>query len=208
MKKIFKWTFIGIIIVLFGYLISVTIVDVHLMGLVQPLYSRHIEKNSFLIEDSTRTDLQEGFKCSAFSCAYLLRHRGINVHGDSIYEIMPNKMDNGYVYPKGIISFLERNNFTVGYYTGNIAALKNEIAKGNPAIVMIKIRSDKDWLHYVPVIGYSADSLFIAESIPELCNVKGKKYNRSISNKDFEVLWNTRAFKMPLYGNTFIIANR
>lgn len=132
MKKIFKWTFIGIIIVLFGYLISVTIVDVHLMGLVQPLYSRHIEKTSFLIEDSTRTDLQEGFKCSAFSCAYLLRHRGINVHGDSIYEIMPNKMDNGYVYPKGIISFLERNNFTVGYYTGNIAALKNEIAKGNP----------------------------------------------------------------------------
>ncbi len=208
MKKIFKWTFIGIIIVLFGYLISVTIVDVHLMGLVQPLYSRHIEKTSFLIEDSTRTDLQEGFKCSAFSCAYLLRHRGINVHGDSIYEIMPNKMDNGYVYPKGIISFLERNNFTVGYYTGNIAALKNEIAKGNPAIVMIKIRPDKDWLHYVPVIGYSADSLFIAESIPELCNVKGKKYNRSISNKDFEVLWNTRAFKMPLYGNTFIIANR
>lgn len=178
------------------------------MGLVQPLYSRHIEKTSFLIEDSTRTDLQEGFKCSAFSCAYLLRHRGINVHGDSIYEIMPNKMDNGYVYPKGIISFLERNNFTVGYYTGNIAALKNEIAKGNPAIVMIKIRPDKDWLHYVPVIGYSADSLFIAESIPELCNVKGKKYNRSISNKDFEVLWNTRAFKMPLYGNTFIIANR
>ena len=73
---------------------------------------------------------------------------------------------------------------------------------------MIKIRPDKDWLHYVPVIGYSADSLFIAESIPELCNVKGKKYNRSISNKDFEVLWNTRAFKMPLYGNTFIIANR
>ena len=208
MKKIFKWTFIGIIIVLFGYLISVTIVDGHLMGLVQPLYSRHIEKTSFLIEDSTRTDLQEGFKCSAFSCAYLLRHRGINVHGDSIYEIMPNKMDNGYVYPKGIISFLERNNFTVGYYTGNIAALKNEIAKGNPAIVMIKIRPDKDWLHYVPVIGYSADSLFIAESIPELCNVKGKKYNRSISNKDFEVLWNTRAFKMPLYGNTFIIANR
>ena len=117
-------------------------------------------------------------------------------------------MEGGYVYPKGILSFLKGNGFTVGYHFGNINALKNEVAKGHPVIVMIKIRPDKNWLHYVPVVGYSTDSIYIAESIPELCNVKGKLYNRGVSIENFEALWNTRAFKMPLYGNTFITAHK
>lgn len=206
MKKILKWTIISAIILVFGYLVSVTFVDAHLMGLATPNYAGSVDKEYFLIEDSTRIDSQTGFKCSAYSSAFILRHWGKEAKGDSIYEIMPGKMDDGYVYPKGIISFLQDNGFNVGYHIGNLDALKNEVAKGHPIIVMIKIRPDKDWLHYVPVVGYSSDSIFIAESIPELCNVAGKKYNRSISTGDFETLWNTRAFKMPLYGNTFITA--
>lgn len=117
-------------------------------------------------------------------------------------------MENGYVYPKGIIKFLESNGLKVGYHIGNLTALKNEAAKGHPVIVMIKIRPDKDWLHYVPIVGYSPDSIYIAESIPDLCNAFGKQYSRSIATEDFKALWNTRTFKMPLYGNTFITANR
>lgn len=208
MKKFLKWTVIGTVALIFGYLLIVTIVDVCLMGLATPKYAGSVDKEQFLIPDSTRIDAQTGFKCSAFSSAFILRHWGIEAQGDSVYEIIPDKMDDGYVYPKGIISFLKANGFTVGYHIGNISALKNEVAKGHPVIVMIKIRPDKPWLHYVPVLGYSADSIFIAESIPELCNTEGKKYNRSIATKDFETLWNTRAFKMPLYGNTFITAYR
>lgn len=206
MKKILKWTIIGTIILVFGYLVSVTLVDARLMGLATPKYAGSVDKEHFLIEYSTRIDSQTGFKCSAYSSAFILRHWGKEAKGDTIYEIMSDKMDDGYVYPKGIISFLQDNGFNVGYHIGNLDALKNEVAKGHPVIVMIKIRPDKDWLHYVPVVGYSSDSIFIAESIPELCNVAGKKYNRSISTRDFETLWNTRAFKMPLYGNTFITA--
>lgn len=75
-------------------------------------------------------------------------------------------------------------------------------------IVMIKIRPDRDWLHYVPVVGYTPDSIFIAESLPELCNAVSPFYNRSISTADFLELWDTSSFKMPLYCNTFISAHK
>lgn len=207
-KKGLKWTAIGAVALVLGYLISVTIVDAHLMGTATPYYSGKLNLDKFLIEDSARIDFQTGYKCSAYSSAYLMRHWGIEAQGDSLYDIMPHKMQDGYVYPKGIIALLENNHFSVGYHIGNITALKNEIAKGHPVIVMIKIRPDRDWLHYVPVVGYSTDSLFFAESIPELSNTQGKGYNRSISTKDFETLWNTQAFKMPLYVNTFITASK
>lgn len=208
MNKILKWAVAVSLIVVFGYLLSVTIVDACLMGVAFPRFSYDADKSEFLIEDSVRIDSQDGFKCSAYSSAYILRHWGAEAHGEDVYKVMPDKMEGGYVYPKGIVKFLESNGFTVGYHIGNIVALKNELAKGDPVIVMIKIRPDRDWLHYVPVVGYSADSLYIAESIPDLCNVSNKKYNRSISTDDFETLWNTRALKMPLYGNTFITARK
>lgn len=208
MKKLLKWSLIGLVAVLLGYLVSVTAVDACLMGLPTPSYSFHTDTANYLIKDASEIDSQTGFKCSAFSSAYVLRHWGIEARGDSVYEIMPDKMENGYVYPKGIIKFLESNGLSVDYHIGNLTALKNEVAKGHPVIVMIKIRPDKDRLHYVPVVGYSQDSVYIAESIPELCNAAGQNYNRKISNEEFKVLWDTRAFKMPLYGNTFITANR
>lgn len=61
-----------------------------------------------------------------------------------------------------------------------------------------------DWLNYVPVVGYTHDSVFIADSLPELCDAVSPFYNRSISTDNFLKLWNTSVFKMPLYRNTFI----
>lgn len=203
MKKIFLRIVIAIIAIGLGYLVSVTIVDAILMGMAYPRFDGDVNKESYLIEDGVRIDSQTEFRCSAFSSAYVMRHWGTETHGDSIYDIMPDKMDNGYVYPKGITHFLESKGYDVGYHMGNLAALKNEVAKGHPVIVMIKIREDKDWLHYVPIVGYTPDSVYIAESIPELANATAKQYNRSISTEDFKKLWNTSAFKMPLYRNTF-----
>lgn len=93
---------VSTIFTLLGYLISVTIVDAYLMGIATPYYSFKNDGYQFLLEDSTRIDFQTGFKCSAYSSAYIMRHWGIDVAGDSLYDIMPNKMDDGYVYPKGI----------------------------------------------------------------------------------------------------------
>lgn len=69
---------------------------------------------------------------------------------------------------------------------------------------MIRTRADKKWLHYVPVVGYDENNVFIAESLKELVNCNEKYYNRIMKNSEFKKLWNTRMVKMPLYKNTFM----
>lgn len=114
-------------------------------------------------------------------------------------------MKDGYVYPKGILKLFPRYGLKVKYCAGNIAALKNEVCKGNPVIVMIRVQVGKNWLHYVPVVGYDKEYIFIAESLGEYVNCNEKYYNRKIAIKEFEKMWNTSMLKMPFYKNTYIV---
>ncbi len=66
---------------------------------------------------------------------------------------------------------------------------KNEVSKGNPVIVMIRIQTDKSWLHYVPVVGYDEQYIFIAESLADFANSNEQYYNRKISVKEFKELY-------------------
>lgn len=204
MKRPVKIAILALPVLFICYLISFTVADAFIMGPATPDFDFRLDRDSYTLPRSARIDPQTEFRCSAFSSAYILRQKGIEAHGDSIYEIMPSKMENGYVYPKGIISFLKSEGVAVRYRIGNLTALKNEVAKGHPVIVMIKVRPDRDWLHYVPVVGYTPDSIFVAESLPALVNTGGPLYNRSISTAEFITLWNATTFRTPLYRNTFI----
>lgn len=197
--------FIILFLSLVNYLIITTIVDIFLMGRLHFCFAMKCRKKNFLITKTNRIDFQDGYKCSAFSSAYVLRHWDIEDNGNSLYEIMPNKMRNGYVYPKGIQNLLPLFGFKTKYCIGNITALKNEISKGNPVIVMIRVQVGKNWLHYVPVVGYNEHYIFIAESLEELVNHEGQYYNRKIEIKEFIKLWNTSMIKMPFYRNTYIV---
>ena len=95
-----------------------------------------------------------------------MRHWNISADGNSAYEKIPNKMRGGYVYPKGIFNFLSKNGFKIKYCRGNLNSLKNEVATGNPEIAMIKIRPDKNWLHYIPVVGYDGQNIFVQNRLP------------------------------------------
>ncbi len=197
-----RWIFwlIGSII---NTLIIITIVDIVLMGFFIIKFSRKRNNSQFMVHKENRIDMQKGNSCSGYSTAYILRHYDIPAYGEDIYMKMTNKLTTGYVYPKEIKKILKKYGFSVKYCIGNLNALKNEVSKGNPVIVFIKVRRDKKWLHFVPVVGYDEDNLFIAESLEELVNSNEKTYNRKISNKDFKALWNTSMLKMPLYTHTF-----
>lgn len=136
-----------------SYFMTTMIVDVALLGRLDFYFSAKARAKDFLVTKANRIDFQDGFKCSGFSSAFVMRHWNISTDGNSAYEKMPNKMRGGYVYPKGIFNFLSKNGFKVKYCRGNLNSLKNEVATGNPVIAMIKIRPDKNWLHYVPVVG-------------------------------------------------------
>jgi len=197
---------IGIVILLsmlVNYVIITTIVDSFLMGALHFHFSMKCRKKEVVITKENRIDLQSGYRCSAFSSAYILRHWDIEEHGDNLYEIIPNKTKDGYVYPRGILNLLSQYGFKIKYCTGNIAALKNEVSKGNPVIVMIRIQTDKNWLHYVPVVGYDEQYIFIAESLADFVNCNEQYYNRKIPINEFKKLWNTSMLKMPFYRNTY-----
>lgn len=97
-------------------------------------FSAKARPKEFLITKANRIDFQDGFKCSGFSSAFVMRHWNISADGNSAYEKMPNKMRGGYVYPKEIFNFLSKNGFKVKYCRGNLNSLKNAAATGNPVI--------------------------------------------------------------------------
>lgn len=197
-----------LVISIINYLIITTITDGILMGVPWIRFSGKCNRNQFVIARENRIDFQNGYQCAAFSSAYILRHWNIEADGNNLYKIIPNKTKDGCVYPKGIQNLLSQYGFKVKYCSGNINALKNEVRKGNPVIVMIRVHADKNWLHYVPVVGYDEQHIFIAESLNEFVNCRENYYNRKIENEEFRKLWNTSMMKMPFYRNTYMTVEK
>ncbi len=196
-----------IVISIVNYFVITTVVDIILMG---KLHFQRKDKNDLpeaMIAKENRIDIQSGFQCSAYSSAFVLRHFGIDTLGEDVYQEMPNKMKSGYVYPKGIVTLMRQYGLACKYCAGNLDSLKGELAKGNPVIVMIKVYPDKNWLHYVPVVGYDETYIYIAESLAELVNCNENHYNRRVENKEFIKLWNTGMIRQPLYRYTYFKIN-
>lgn len=109
---------------------------------------------------------------------------------------------------KGIADLFKEKGFNVCYHSGNLNTLKQDLENsGNPIIVMIRIQKDKNYLHYVPVVGFDENNIFIAESLAELVNDNNELYNRKIGNKEFLKLWNTSMLRQPLYKNTYFVTS-
>ncbi len=202
------WYILWLLATIVNTLLIITIVDVVLMGAFALRFSGKCSALSFVITKENRIDMQKENECAGYAAAYILRHYDMAADGEEIYKKIPNKMADGYVYPKEIRRTLEGYGFSVKYCAGNLNALKNEVSKGNPVIVFIKVKEDKSWLHYVPVVGYDEKQIFLAESLTELVNCDEKMYNRRIKNEEFERLWNTSMLKMPLYSHTFFVVER
>jgi hypothetical protein len=156
------------------------------MGVPIPTISKTNYPLTHIITSKNYIDIQKNFECSAYSTAYLMRHYGIQANGEDIYKIMPNKMNNGYVYPKGVVTLLKQQGFKATIRIGNITELKREVSKDTP------------------VVGFDDEYFYIAESLKELINVKDMSYNRRVSISEFKKLWNTSDLKMPLYKYAYI----
>ena len=98
---------------------------------------------------------------------------------------------------------------------GNLAALQNELARGNPVIVVIRSFVGKSFLHFACITGYDEENIYFADSIKDWVNVDAAKkgepegdelyYNRIVPLTEFKKLWNTSMLKMPLYFNIFYV---
>lgn len=191
--------------VIFWFVITISI-NAYLMTLPIPVLRKRDYPSNYLIQQNNRIDLQKNTECAAFSTAYLLRHFGIEAEGESLYTHFPCKTRAGNVYPKGIRKILREKGFKTSYYKGDIHTLKYEVSKGTPVIVFIKVQKGLNNLHFVPVVGYDKEYIYLSESLGHLVNYDddNKKYNRKVPIKEFQKLWNVKRIHMPIASNTYI----
>lgn len=73
-------------------------------------------------------------------------------------------------------------------------------------IVFIKTQKDRNYLHFVPVVGYDKEYIYLSESIKKLvnCDDVHNRYNRKVPINEFKKLWNVKRIHMLLYSNTYI----
>lgn len=150
----------------------------------------------YFIETENYFDYQTGMECSAFASAYVLRHFGIEATGTELYKDYPGKLDNGGVMPSGIIQFFDDQGYEAEFVeNGTLEDLKMELCKGTPVIVFIHVVSPYTSCHdthYVPMVGYDSDYVYLAESMESFANAKGDEtlpYNRKVDNTYFLELW-------------------
>ncbi|MGE7925895.1 cysteine peptidase family C39 domain-containing protein [Viridibacillus arvi] len=188
------------------WIIISTIINAYLMTLPVPVLRKRNYPANYLIQQKNRIDFQKNTECAAFSTAYLLRHFGMEAEGEALYTHFPRKTRAGNVYPKGIRKMLRKKGFKTNYYKGNINTLKYEVSKGTPVIVFIKVQKDFNNLHFVSVIGYDEEYIYLSESLRHLvnCDDVHKSYNRKVPINEFKKLWNVKRIHMLLYSNTYI----
>ncbi len=185
--------------------IITVITDMFILGFPRRCREEEPKKKQYLLTVSNRVDFQRSTECSGFSAAHVLRSFGVEADGNEMYEKMPGKLRNGAVLPKNLCKTLKQCGFKAKYYKGNLDKLKGAISEGKRVIAFVKTRKDKHWLHYVHIVGYDEDNIFIADSLRELTNCKEEYYNRRLSYAEFLELWDTREVYMPFYKNTFLI---
>jgi len=162
----------------------------------------------YILESPNYMAYQKTTECSGFSTAHVFRSFGLEAEGNQIYANIKHKMKNGAVMPRTLKKFIRGYDLEVNYVKGSLESLKTDLSEGKRMIVFIKTRLDKNWLHYVSVVGYDEENIFIAESMYSLKNCETKYYNRKLSNEEFMKYWDIREWYMPFYKNTYLVISR
>ena len=197
-----------------------TVVDIILMGPLLMHFEKKAKCNEFFVrprpetvktENGTYFEFQGEGGCAGFSSAFVLRHMGQAAKGDEIFKEVPYTYGKGVAFPKGITGFFKKRGIKMTACMGNLAALQNELARGNPVIVVIRSFVGKSYLHFACITGYDEENIYFADSIKDWVNVDAAKtpdgtelyYNRIVPMVEFKKLWNTSMLKMPFYFNIY-----
>ena len=106
--------------------------------------------------------------------------------------------------------FCESNgNYVDAQTEGNCAAYAaayvlrhlGEQTDGVPVIVFVDIPNDT---HYVAVVGYDGQYVYLADSLAENRNADEKQYNRKLTTEEFESIWKTDT---PFSENIYIVVS-
>lgn len=196
-----------IVVFIINTIIITCLLDGLIIGFAQPAKKRRF-KSEFMLKVPNRFAYQGGTECSGFSSAYVLRSFGVEADGKEVYAGIRHKLPGGAVLPGVLKKEIVRRGLKAQYVKGNLETLKADLSEGKRIIVFIRTRLDKKWLHYVPIVGYDEDNVYIAESMNSLVNCEGAHSNRKLSNAEFLKFWDTREIYMPFYRNTYLVIEK
>lgn len=152
----------------------------------------------YFMETKSYFEKQEKGQCAGFSSAYVLRVLGEEISGRDNYKELGHKFSNGYVMPQALIDIFEKYNYQVNMFSGNLKQLKTRLNQGKPVIVLIG--HFVSWQHYVTVVGYDEDTIFLYDSNMDTNNSKG--YNRTMTNEEFLSQWEN---EIPFFEQIYFV---
>ena len=198
---------LGILDFIVRTFIIVCLIDGLIMGFPLPAKKRTYKKE-YMLKVPNRFDYQKNTECSGFSVAFVLRSYGVEANGNDFYAGIPFKMPGGAVVPVVLKREIIKHGLKAEYVKGDLDTLKADISDDKRIIVFMRTRLGKRWLHYVPIVGYDEENVYIAESMKSLANCQDENYNRKLTSQEFLKYWNTREIYMPFYKYTYLVVEK
>lgn len=157
----------------------------------------------FCTSSENRIDYQTDEKCAAYATAYLLRHLGEDSDGEALFPEIKRTL--GFVSANSIVDVFERHGYQAKACYGNVDTLKQRLTEGNPIIVFIRIPGDT---HYVVIVGYDEQHIYLVDSLAENANASDAQYNRVLTTEEFEAVWKTGTLLPDNIYITFLASER
>ena len=155
----------------------------------------------YMITAADYFDFQSRYECSGYSVAYVLRSMGEEADGLTIYQSNPYRNDDGTVMPDKLVKFLEESGYKVKLCSGTIMQMKHEVSKGIPIIAFVRTSPKENYYHYLPMVGYDEENIYLADSLKAYINADDQYYNRVLAEADFEAMLETEICRR----NTYIV---
>ena len=142
-------------------------------------------------------DFQTANECSAYASAYVMRHLGQQITGPELYDDIHRVF--GFVPINHVVRLFQNYGYTAKAYHGDLNTMKQRLVSGIPIIAFIRIPNDT---HYVVIVGYDENFIYLVDSISDNSNANGSWYNRKLSTGEFEEIWSTNMYPVE---NIYIV---
>ena len=152
----------------------------------------NLPESYMILNDKNYVQFQRERDCGGYAAAYVLRHFGEKTEGAELYSEMSYKVGKG-VSLRGVRKAFKERGYKAISYTGTIDTMKQRLRKGVPIIALINIGEDGQ--HYVAVVGYDKNFIYLADSTGYASNTVGcLQYNRRVTYEQFDALWQTNVY--------------
>lgn len=164
-----------------------------------PIQATGLPPEFSIMADYNYIDFQEGNECSAYASAFVMRHLGKQIAGPDLYRDVRRIF--GFVPVSHVVSLFQNYGYHAEACHGDLNTMKRHLIDGVPVIAFVRVPGDT---HYVVIVGYDEDFIYLVDSIYDNSNADGGWYNRKLRAGEFENIWKTDMYPVE---NIYIVVS-